>query len=79
MQLWKATAVKTFNDGKRKITPGMSVEFTTDYNTSPSSVWTLNSTKRKIAEAFVSKYDMSCTPAEFELIINNVNFEYKLM
>ena len=23
MQVWKATAVKTYNDGKRKITPGM--------------------------------------------------------
>ena len=79
MQLWKATAIKTFNDGKRKITPGMSVEFTIDGSSTPSSVWTGNSTKRKIAEAFVSKYNMSCTPAEFEIIINNVNFEYKLM
>ena len=37
MQVWKVTAVKTFNDGKRKITPGMSVEFTTDYNSDPKS------------------------------------------
>ena len=40
MQVWKATAVKTYNDGKRKIAPGMSVEFTTDYNSDPKSVWT---------------------------------------
>lgn len=78
MQLWIATAVKSYNDGKRKLTPGMSVEFTTDYNTDPKSVWTANRTKRRIAEEFVDKYNMSCTPAELELIINNVNFEYKL-
>lgn len=79
MQVWKATAVKTFNDGKRKIAPGMSVEFTTDYNSDPKSVWTGNTAKRKIAQAFVSKYNLSCTPSEFEFIINNVNFEYTLL
>ncbi len=79
MQLWKATAAKDYNDGKRKLTRGMSVEFTTDYNTYPSSVWTGNSTKRKIAELFVSKYGLNCTPAEFETIINNNNFEYTLL
>ena len=79
MQVWKATAVKTYNDGKRKIDPGMSVEFTIDYNSDPKSVWTGNSTKRKIAEEFVSKYNLSCTPSEFEFIINNVNFEYALL
>lgn len=79
MQVWKATAVKTYNDGKRKVTPGMSVEFTIDNNSDPRSVWTTNSTRRRIAEEFVSKYKLSCTPSEFELIINNVNFEYTLL
>ena len=79
MQVWKATAVKTFNDGKRKVSPGMSVEFTTDYNSDPRSVWTTNSTRRRIAEEFVSKYKLSCTPSEFEIIVNNVNFEYTLL
>ena len=79
MQVWKATAVKTVNDGKRKITPGMSVAFTTDYKSDPKGVWTGNSTKRRISEEFVSKYNLSCTPSEFEFIINNVNFEYTLL
>ncbi len=57
----------------------MSVEFSIDYNSTPSSVWTNNSTKRKIAEAFVSKYDMACSASEFEIIINNVNFKYTLV
>ena len=37
MQVWKATAVKTYNDGKRKVSPGMSVEFTIYNNSDPKS------------------------------------------
>ena len=79
MQVWKAIAIKTVNDGKRKITPGMSVEFTTDYNSDSKSVWTRNSTKRRIAEEFVYKYNLKCSASEFEIIVNNVNFEYTLL
>ncbi|MBD5196967.1 MAG: hypothetical protein HDS89_05895 [Bacteroidales bacterium] len=74
--IWKATAIKAYNDGKRQVAPGMSVEFTANSYASPSTVWQ-NQNQLKIAEALVLKYNLNCTAKDMMHLVSNSYFEFK--
>ena len=77
MAVFEVSAKRKFNNGSVAFEPGMSV--TVQTSTISSSFWTQSQYKKAIAEKFVSRYGLKCTPSKFEQQINNSNFSFDLV